>query len=253
METTWAVMSELVRTFRDSLPHGFSRDVFKALIGTFIGAGLAFWFALRKDDLTKQKERKAAGNMAVLTLLEMTDEYLRTKAVIEGFKEGLLRLQPKSPMWMFVKPMHLTLNEELRFNLDSLVFLLEHKDGARAIELLLSAERKYRDFFGLLKSHAPISEELQRKLSDANIDPREGARISDMEKVIGFQIVAKTVTLVEGVFAHFEEKESVFEQACTQLPRLLQKLFGKKGVIRITLPTPQELRERAKKNLPEFA
>jgi hypothetical protein len=46
-----------------------------------------------------------------------------------------------------------------RFKLDSYVFLLERKEGGRSIRMLLSAERKYHDFFGLLKVHAIASED----------------------------------------------------------------------------------------------
>ncbi len=236
----------------DIFPANFTLDVFKALLGTLIGAGLAFWFALRKDYLTKREERKAAGNYAVLTLLRQTDDYLRTHAAIEAFRDALLKHQPKSPPWMHIKPMHLNYSENLKFNLDSLVFLLEHKDGGGVIEKLLNADRKYHDFFSLLMTHAVASEEAQRKLSDAKVDPREGVNIAELEKVIGFQLVAKTESLVRGIFNHFDRTDATFKEACEELPRTLRAMFGKKGAIRIQLPDAEALRAQARKSLADF-
>jgi hypothetical protein len=236
----------------DIFPANFTLDVFKALLGTLIGAGLAFWFALRKDYLTKREERKAAGNYAVLTLLRQTDDYLRTKAVIGAFRDDILKHQPKSPLWMLIKPMHLNYSDSLKLNLDSLVFLLEHKEGASVVEKLLSADRKYHDFFSLLVTHAVASEEGQRKLSDAKIDPREGVDISELEKVLGFQLVAKIESLVRGIFNHFDRTDATFNEACDELPKLLRAVFGKKGVIRIQLPDAATLRAQAAQSLTEF-
>ncbi len=238
--------------FGDVFPPNFAIDVFKTLIGSFVGAGLAFWFALRKEHLTKLKERKAAGNLAVITLLQLTDDYLRAKTVIEEFRKGLLKEQPQSPLWMHIKPMHVIYSESLRFNLDSLVFLLDRKEGARLIEMLLSAERKYHDFFGLLTVHAVASEEIQRKLADAKVDPRAGVSVAGMESVAGFQLIEKTKSFVRGVFNHIDEKDSTFEEACEELPKALRQIFGRKGVIRIQQPTSETLLAQAKKALPEF-
>ena len=238
--------------FEDIFPASFWLDVFKALLGTLIGAGLAFWFALRKDYLTKRAERKAAGNYAVLTLLRQTDDYLRTKAVIEAFRDELLKHQPKSPLWMLIKPMHLNYSDNLKFDLDSLVFLLEHKEGASVLEKLLSADRKYHDFFSLLVTHAGASEEGQRKLSDGKVDPRQGVNIAELEKVMGFQLVAKIESLVRGIFNHFDRTDATFNEACEELPKVLRAIFGKKGVIRIQLPDAATLRAQAAKSFPEF-
>lgn len=41
----------------------FVSDVVKTLIGTLVGAGVAFYFAIRKDNLNRRLEQKAAGNI----------------------------------------------------------------------------------------------------------------------------------------------------------------------------------------------
>jgi len=233
-------------------PH-LALDIFKSFIGALLGAGLAFIFALRKDHLTRTKERKAAANLAMITLLQQTDDYLNAKAHIQEFRTNLLKAQPETPPWMFIKPMHLNYSSELRFNLDVLVFLLEYKGGSRAIEMLLNADRKYHDFFHLLEVHAEASEELQRKFSDAKIDPRQGITVGELEAVAGFHLIEKINSFVRAAFRHFEEgKDRTFQDACEELPQLLQEIFGKKGVIGIQLPDQKTLRAQAQQSVPKF-
>jgi hypothetical protein len=232
-------------------PH-LALDIFKSFIGALLGASFAFFFALRKDHLTRVKERKAAANFAMLTLLKQTDDYLNHKTHIQAFRDNLQKEQPASPPWMLIKPMQLDYSPDLRFNLDSLVFLLEYDGGASAIEHLLNADRKYHNFFRLLEVHAEAGEEMQKAFSAAKIDPRKGARISELEDVAGFHLVEKTNSFVRAIFRHFEGRDRVLQDACDELPQLLQKIFGKKGVIGIQLPDQKELRAQAQQAMPKF-
>jgi hypothetical protein len=185
-------------------------DVLKSAIGPFLGAGAAFALALWRDRRLRIRDRKAAGNMAVLTLLRQTNDYLTAATTLRTYRDWLLKQQPSSPPWMLMKPMHFDHSDALRFRMDSLVFLLERPAGEKVIEALLTVEMQYHALFGMLKVHAETSEALQVKLSDSDIDPRQGVRVADLELVAGFQLVAKTQSFVHGIFECIDRDESKF-------------------------------------------
>jgi len=220
-------------------------DGVKTAIASLTGAGIAFSFALYRDHLLQRRDRIAAGNMAVITLMRQTNHYLAAAAMIREHRDWLLSQQPTSPLWMHIKPMHFDYSDALRFKMDSLVFLLERSEGAAIIQALLSVEMHYHDLFGMLKVHATISEALQLKLSDANIDMRQRVPVTDLERVAGFQIIAKANSFVHGIFECIDRDEAAFREACDQLPRALRGMFGRKAVIGIAVPDTATFRAEA--------
>lgn len=225
----------------NEIPKGFFLDVTKTLIGTFAGAGLAFWFALKKDGIAKAKEQKAAGDYALTTLGRQASDFLQVKFSIERDRAERLKETPAMPAWMQIKPMHFPYSESLKFNLDSLIYLYEIEGGSDTVEQLINVEGKYHDFFSLLEVFGKTAEALQQRFSDAGIDPRAGVGLSTLEKVGGFALVSKADSLAKGIFMHLERTEPYFHKACEKLPETLIKKFGGKGALKIKLPTQAEL------------
>src|SRR5207244_3379200 len=106
-------LGEFWQALSDHLPTNFAADVFKTLIGTFIGAGLAFWFAIRKENMTRAREQRAAGNAAVTALLRMASDFAQVRLAIQDHRERVLAEQPTLPIWMQVLPMPFKHSENL--------------------------------------------------------------------------------------------------------------------------------------------
>ncbi len=228
----------------------FVSDVVKTLIGSFVGAGLAFYFALRKDDRNTVRDHKAAGNMATLTLAQLANDFLQARTYLVEYQNYFDSLQPHSPLWMKVKALHFTF-ADVKFDLPSLVFLLEHEDGAAVIEKLITAQMKCHDFFKQLEAHREANWELQVKLSDSDIDPSKGAPIEQLNKVGGFALVAKVESFVGGINDHLQHTEPALRAAAVAMPALMVRIFGDKGTIKVELPTHDELLKKLEIKFPE--
>jgi hypothetical protein len=218
----------------------FIADVLKTLIGSFVGAGLAFIFAIRKDSLNRIRDQKAAGNMASLTLTRLANDFLQAKTYLVEYQKYLDRVQPHSPLWMQLKALHFN-HADVKFDLPSIVFLLEHTGGAPVVEKLITVEMKVHDFFSQIAVHAQANYELQQKLSESTIDPRVGGSIAELNRVGGFALIAKVESFVKGINLHLQNTEPAIRAAAFAMPALMVKIFGDKGTIKIDLPSHEEL------------
>ncbi len=179
-------------------------------------------------------------NMATLTLVQLANDFLQAKTYLVEYQKWIDKVQPHSPLWMKMKAMHFTFTD-VKFDFSSLIFLLEHKEGAAVVEKLVTAQMKVHDFFNQLKEHSAANYELQEKLSASSLDPVKGAPIADLNKVGGFALVARVESFVTGINMHLERTEPALRDAAAAMPALMAKIFGTKGVIKVQLPTNDEL------------
>ena len=231
----------------DRLPDNFSADVFKALIGSFFGAGLAFIFALRKDASTRLTEQRAAGNLAVTTLARMTNDFMQVSAVLADHRKRVLADQPQSPLWLQFKPMAHEYNEDLRFDIAGLTFIFDHPDGPEVFNILITAEIKFHSFFQHVTRHAAITEDAQDVLAASHPDPRVPRPVSELNQSLGFARIARIESIASAIIEHIDRSEPSFLEAGQALPALLKKLF-KKGVIRFQPPDAAELKQFVEAN-----
>jgi hypothetical protein len=236
MNSIWDFWRALV----NQLPHGFAADVFKTLIGTFIGAGLAFWFALRKDRLTRLHEQRAAGNAAVTTLGRMISDYMQVRYAIHDHRRRVLAEQPQTPLWMQVKPVPFW-RADLHFDVEALTFIFDHADGPDVYNKLMNVEIKYHAFFHILEAHQEVAEEAQDVLAAAHPDPTQPRRLREINDALGFARVARMDSLAQGIFSHVDDTRPLLEDAAKALPKLLKTIF-KKGVVAMALPTEEALK-----------
>src|SRR5688572_20006918 len=125
--------------FQDRLPDDFAVDVLKSFVGTLLGAGLAFWFALRKDGLARLREQRAAGNAAIAAAARMTSDFAQVRFAIAEHRKQVLILQPSTPMWMLVKPTPFRHANELHFDTEALTFMFDHPNGPEVFSKLIDA------------------------------------------------------------------------------------------------------------------
>lgn len=222
---------------------GHVEDIVKVAIGSFFGAGLAVLIALLRQGAARRRERKAAGNLAIVMLDRLAGDFVLARAVILNYREFMLRERPRLPPWLHVKVAHFSHAAMLRMDLSALAFLLEDARGAQAARKLLAAESAYHDFFGLLREHTGIAETIREKLSLAGIDPMDPASGREVADVAGAAAVAKAERLAHAILTHAERSETLFREAAGGLTDALGHRLGKKGVSRIEIPTYTQLRK----------
>jgi hypothetical protein len=230
----------MVQALGDRLPEGFAADVFKSLLGTLIGAGVAFWFALRKDAATREREQRAAGNAAITTLAGMTSDFVQVRFAIAQTRKAALALEPNAPVWMHVKPLPFRHGDTLRFDTKAITYIFDHPDGPEVFNKIMTVEIKYHAFFHLLQEHRKTSEESQNLLAEKYPDPTKSPTVSECVRALGVARVARMESLAAGIFMHVDGDEPAYRDAADALPKLLKSIF-KKGVVRLAPATEEEL------------
>jgi hypothetical protein len=110
----------------------FNSEIFKSLIGTFIGAALAFlsnyWF--KQQD--QNREELAAGRRALFTIRSRLDDFINFRCAIQ-YSMGIVdKAMPNAPEWCYAKPMGFNFNPSNVFGFKSLNFLLSTSTGRRS-------------------------------------------------------------------------------------------------------------------------
>lgn len=229
---TWFLAS--LSLLLDQIPATFWSDVAKALIGSFVGAGLAFAFALRRDRMVRIRDQKGAGNLAMAIIARQLSDFLNLRFVLEEYRRTILSNQPNLPLWMQMKPTTFLFSDSLRFNIGSLTFLFEHKE-TNILERLMNAEILYHDLAMLIQVYSAAAEQAQLKLSESMV-LTAGAPIGNVEKVVGDALVNKLNSLVTAIFHHLASGEKTFLDAANDLHADLVKQFGLNGVISVKKP-----------------
>ena len=224
-----------------SIPATFWSDIAKTLIGTLVGAGLAFKYALRRDSLSRIHEQRAAGNFAMAILARQLSDFAVTKVGIEQHRSWVLKEQPQTPLWMQLKPIQIVYAGSLSFDLKSLVFLFKRGRG-HILERLITAELAYVDFTKLVEVHRVTSEEVQRNLSDANIDFNALLPTNHLESVVGTALIVKLRDVTAALFERMEKGDAVYVDAARSLHQILVEEFGKDEVIKIERKRQEELK-----------
>jgi len=222
------------------VPPGALPDIIKIAIGSFLGSGLAVLLAWLRYSAARRQDRKAAGNLAIVTLDRLANDFALARAVILSHREFILSERPRLPPWMHVKAAHFSHAGTLRFDLPALAFLLEDERGAQIVRKLLVAESAYHDFFGLLRDYIGVAETIREKLAAAGLDPMDAGRAGE---AAGAATVARAERLAHAILAHVERSEAVFREAAAVLHAALARRFGKKGLGSIEIPTYTQLRK----------
>lgn len=228
-------MVDFLEAIKQAFPDKFAIDVFKAALGSFVGAGLAFWFALRKDHLNRSHAQQTSGRVATTTLARFSSDFFQVKKAIVESRAEVLAAQPRSSLWMQLKPMPFPYAEDLQFDMSAITYIFDYEGGASVFEKLINAQLKYHNFFFLLREHRSTAQEVQDLLAQNFPDPQRGVRVAEVEAKLGFSKVARMNSLVKAIFSDADDGQQTFDQASDALSELLKRIFKKKA-LRIVKP-----------------
>lgn len=210
------------------------------LIATFIGATLAFQFGIWRDKIVRRREEKVSGNVAMIVISRQLSDFIQLKRNIVAHRSEVLAEFPESPPWFQMLPVPLPPATSLTLDWKALAFIFDHKGGAAIAGDLINVEMAYADLIHLISMHCSAAQEIQDKLSASGIDPHSVQPVSVVEKAVGFAAVARMNSLVTGIFNHVDHDEPKYVKAMADLNALFLNVFGKKGVLRVEAPKPEE-------------
>ena len=226
----------------------FLLDIAKMFVGALVGGGLAFHYALRRDEAVRRRDQKAAGNLALAILARQFSDFQVTKLGIDQHIAWVLKEDPKTPLWLQLKPIQADYSvDTLRFDIKSLEFLFQRGRG-EVLEHLINAELAYRDFARLVEVHGATREEAQRKMSDAGIGAH--STLQAAQDAVGWALVVKLRDFTAALLERTAKGGKVYLDAADALRRILVEEFGDKEIIHAVPKSDSELRPVAAPKYP---
>ncbi|MFZ6813819.1 hypothetical protein ACO0K3_05090 [Undibacterium sp. Rencai35W] len=214
----------------------FFLDVIKALIGSFVGAWLAFFANWLVRQYQREEDRVAAGNLAIVTLGRMINAFLIYKQQVVQTRVETINASPNLPIWMQMRPIFHEFDETLSIDFESLTFLF-HPQTHDAMNHLLIAQGKYRNLVGLHKAHFKDMLELQEKISEmSGANQQQDINIDLAMKRVPAYLQGRIESTNIGLVAALENDEKPMIEALRELERSIGSILGRSRLVRISIP-----------------
>ncbi|HEV8552510.1 MAG TPA: hypothetical protein VGR65_03860 [Casimicrobiaceae bacterium] len=221
----------------------FWLDVAKALIGTFVGAGLAFGANLYVQYLQRRAADLVSGNVAMAILSQQLGDFRTVRrAVLEEQTD-----RASLPEWGRFRILPALFDRELKFDLEKLGFLV--RKGAPLLGELALAQRLYLDLANVIGLHNSNAKEMQRKLSAAAAAAFRPLSDREALDAAGRDLVSQETGVVEVLLEHMENDEARYLDIARQFHDKLRDIFGytfwfrKVSIIQIKANDPLEAEE----------
>jgi hypothetical protein len=205
------------------------RDLIKTLLGTFVGASLAFIFNRYMESQNQYRNDLAAGRRALFTIRSQIDDFANFRY---GFQHSIAQVNagiPNAPEWCLAKPMGFNFNPSNVFDYKSLGFLLSGKTGRVAYQQLQLIERTYQD---LMARHSDLNGsaiDIQKAVSELQskvANPHE-ISLSLLETLIGSELIHRVRDQLRAVALRVDQDEHRYLDALTMLNNALEDLLDK--------------------------
>ena len=206
-------------------------DVGKALVGTFVGAVLAFasnyYFQYRQ----RRRENLAAGHVATLVVAQQASDYISVRAAFLAERQQRVKDPAASPAWLYFKPMRYAFSDSLRFDFRALAFLAETKHFT-VLQKLMLAETHYRSLSRLVAKFNDEATQLQKSLLALGVRDGVPFILEEVERRLPVDLRATNVSLAQALVLRFEKDESDYRDALDSLHAALVAEFGPTGILK---------------------
>lgn len=195
----------------------FWLDVIKALIGTLIGALLAFGANFWFQHFQRRRDQLAAGNVATLTLLHQLGDVRTVKRMIAAEMEERKDL----PLWARIRPMAATVDATSKYDYASIIYLTD-------IEPTLFADLavgwlRHQNLAYLMDQHREAAREIQRRAEESKIQLMDDPAL---KAAIGKELTARQEGFVEAILELCQRSEPEYLTTAERLYCALRRKFG---------------------------
>jgi hypothetical protein len=199
-------------------------DIAKPLIGSFVGASLDFLSNLYFQKKERERKNKAAGHLALTIVLRQYNDFLMVKNGFTEERQERLVYLPNAPIWLLSRPIHFYFSDSLKFNYESLTFLLETKNSDLFLKLAL-IEKQYYDLAKLTSLFNTYSERIQEKLSGRGNDNEQEFSLGLALKCLedDHDLKGKVSSLLSALNKHFEQDEKGYLELIDMLNEILKR------------------------------
>jgi len=206
------------------------------IVGTFIGAGLAFLSNLYLQRRIRKQDNMASGYLALLTLRSQLDDFLNYRWAVRGGLAKASETRQGAPAWALLQPVGFNFNEGNLFEFKSLAFLLATEAGRGAFQQLQAIQRMYLDLTARHDDLDNSVQEAQQRLATCEADG-ENRSWDAVEKYLGPELIARVCSQLQNIVIRFDRDEDRYFEAFDMLNAVIGENFGGKVKLpRATIP-----------------
>ena len=213
----WAFMTYLQAIIQVIAEH--AREFLIVLLGTFVGAYVAFELERRARERQRLDSRAAEGNLALFTLVQMWE-------VLNQYKKDVIDKAPNDHgKWLNMPTTLPQSRESLAFDPAKLYFLFEGRNTNLLPQLVLE-QRRFHMAVSMINERSELMlKTIWPRLSAAGIELGKQCDEKVVHQVVGTNnfIVARNLadSIVENVSEDVTSFRQTFEKLRTQLRELL--------------------------------
>ncbi|MFZ6720187.1 hypothetical protein [Undibacterium sp. Ji49W] len=206
-------------------PESFLLDISKTLIGTFVGAGLAFFVNWTFRQSQKEEEQIKAGYVAMVILGRMITAFISYKEGITKARESVLNDSPDAPFYLQIRYTVFDFDEALALDIPSITFLFDSKN-VNLINHLLMAQDAYRNIVHLHKHHTVSMEQFREKIAEFTDAQRKTVNIKNVQEHLPRHLTSQMEELNKSLIAALTNDEVKLIEAVKALKAALNRKFS---------------------------
>lgn len=222
-------MEYVERLFWTVMPYGLTAlkalanhipELLLALLGTFVGAVLAFKMERRDRRIEEINRRVAQGNIALFTLYSMFE-------VVCQFKKDVVDVAPNnSGRWLNMNSTPRQQDFKFGFDINTLSFLFVKGEKQILPDLMLE-ERRFYALMILINQRAELMRDrIWPRLSAAGIAMSTQQYLQDeIEAIIGPGLLKEAQVLADSLITHTAENVQSLQAAFWKLREMLKEMF----------------------------
>jgi len=244
----WLTLIVLVLVLSAVIPLGVangSQDVLKLLfplVGTFLGAALAFAANVAQEQTKRKREAREALHRAVYVLIVQHNEISNYMVTWQGFKaliEMAFNLPAFQPSDKF----------DFRQNFDSLVFLLRGDKDDRNLLFKITVEQQRFDMcLQAIRQRNEFYVNNVQKAMEQHFQQGDKVSEADLRNAFGPRIYEGAINGMQNILSHITASNESLATMHAECLKEGEKLFGPLvGLTKYEFPAPPEMPEWIKK------
>ncbi len=213
----------------------FVWELFKVIVGPFLGATFAFSYNRRMQEDRRQEEEAAEVYGAASSIRSMYMDFLRYRRSIHDVaanrEQFHMQFDGVAPVWTYASRMLFTFGAAGDADVKALHFLHANEEGRKAFSSYLHLVKVYKDLESAYTLITPIVDSIQDKLE--KIETIDWEKDSD---AIGPRLTYSVRDLYLGILIRLEDDNS-YVRAYEDLEKVAKKHYPKMKLQALSLPS----------------
>lgn len=200
-------------------------DIGKTAMGTLFGAAVAFASFLVQRRLQLRREDLIAANMTLFKLRAMQRKALLLRKMVRHEVSTKVKDYGNVPTWSAVRPLLMSFESDLTFDLEKLAFLVDTKAGQQALKSVRYAEDLFADLRRTFEVQQSLAQETQHLMVEVyRADPN--APWDAMEEALGPHVISRGDAFFRSLLQRVEQDPFLIADAFALVRAEFIRRFG---------------------------